>query len=107
MKRAGRKAMYTNEEIARLKCVRCGNPAVSQWSACADGNLNRPLCKPCDVGLNAVALFFIGDPKARQKIVAYANQEGFTMEHGYFDQVVLRMLAGEKFWCESIPKGVD
>lgn len=74
--RYGRRKPYTEAGIRRLPCCRCGAQAEFQWSACADGNLWRPLCKPCDVGLNRVALEYIGDPRAASKIRAYAKRVG-------------------------------
>lgn len=69
--RHGRRKPYTNGEIKKLKCVRCGRRARFQWAACADANLWRPMCKACDVLLNLLVLGFMGDPDAGAKIVRY------------------------------------
>jgi hypothetical protein len=80
MKRYGRKEPYTAIGIRRLPCCRCGRPAVHQWSACADGNLQRPLCMECDIGLNEVALRFIGDPDTDAKIAAYREKNKHLLQ---------------------------
>ncbi len=46
--RHGRRKPYTARGIVRLACFRCGRPARFQWSICADGNVQRPLCGECD-----------------------------------------------------------
>lgn len=74
--RAGRMEPYTERGIGRMKCVRCGEKARFQWSACADGNLQRPICARCDVLLNELALTFMGDPDVEQKISAYRELKG-------------------------------
>lgn len=75
-KRHGRRKPYTKIGIERLPCVRCGAQARFQWNACADGNLWRPLCGPCDVELNEVVLHWMGDPAAAKKVAAYASKNG-------------------------------
>jgi hypothetical protein len=55
---SGRKKPYTERGIKRLKCTRCGKPAVHQWFACADG-LWRPICRECDILINRIALMFL------------------------------------------------
>jgi hypothetical protein len=74
--RAGRKTPYKARGISRLQCARCGEPARFQWSACADGNLYRPLCGKCDVGLNLAALTYMRDPDAEAKVATYAKSKG-------------------------------
>lgn len=71
----GRRKPYTGAGIRRLPCSRagCTRRAHAQWSGCADGNLQRPLCAECDVHLNWLVLQWWGDPDAETKIVAYAN----------------------------------
>jgi NAD-dependent SIR2 family protein deacetylase len=73
-KRPGRRAPYTERGIRRLRCVRCGEQASQQWRACADG-LWRPICTDCDVLLNRLALFFMADPEAEEKIDRYMEQQ--------------------------------
>ncbi len=74
--RHGRKEPYTETGIRRLPCVRCGAKARFQWNACADGNLWRPLCGPCDVDLTELVLRGRGDPAAEQKVADYAKIKG-------------------------------
>lgn len=69
--RHGRRKPYTEAGIVRLPCFRCGNPARFQWSICADGNVQRPLCGPCDADLNTHVLQWAGDPDADQKAARY------------------------------------
>lgn len=75
-KRHGRPEPYTQRGIERLPCVRCGQKARFQWNACADGNLWRPLCGPCDVAINELVLRWMGDPDAGAKVETYAEQMG-------------------------------
>lgn len=58
-KRTGRRKPYTEIGVRRLKCIRCGEQAVHQWNACADGNLWRPICQECDILLNRLVLMFM------------------------------------------------
>lgn len=67
----GRRRPYTDAGIRRLPCVRCKRPAAFQWSVCADGNLQRPLCADCDVALNRLVLEWAGDPDVEAKMAAY------------------------------------
>lgn len=76
--RHGRKTPYTDRGVHRLPCVRCESPARFQWSACADGNLWRPLCGACDVALNRMVLGWMGDPEAEAKADAYAASRGIA-----------------------------
>lgn len=75
LKRAGRKEPYTELGVRRMKCVRCQAKAEFQWNACADDNLWRPLCIDCDVGLNLLALTYMGDPDAPAKVAAYERKK--------------------------------
>ncbi len=72
-KRHGRMKPYTATGIARVPCFRCGSKASQQWSVCADGNLQRPVCGPCDIDLNRVVLEWAGDPQAAAKVAAYVE----------------------------------
>lgn len=67
----GRKKPYTEIGLKRLKCVRCGDPAFSQWQICADGNLYRPICTKCDIELNLLVLVYMGDPEIDSKMEVY------------------------------------
>lgn len=64
---------YTERGLKRLTCSRkgCTRKAAAQWSACADGNIQRPLCSECDIDLNRLVLQWIGDPEWVAKISAY------------------------------------
>lgn len=76
-RRHGRKEPYSEAGIKRLPCFRCGGPAVHQWSACADGNLWRPLCVPCDVELNEMVLRWMGFTAAEvdERMAAYRSPD--------------------------------
>lgn len=76
--RHGRRKPYTQRGIERLPCFRCGAKAKHQWSICADGNKQRPICGPCDIDLNRIVLAWAGDPDAATKIAAYARKEQGT-----------------------------
>lgn len=66
-----RKQPYTQLGIKRLKCIRCGKPAETQWQICADGNNFCPLCGQCDVELNRVVLAFMRHPQAKKLMAKY------------------------------------
>lgn len=74
-----RRKPYTARGIKRCRCLRCGLPAVHQWSACAVGNRFMPLCLSCDVGLNKVALSYVlGRELAKPLIERYARKQRTT-----------------------------
>lgn len=64
---------YTVIGIRRLPCFRCGAKAEHQWQVCADGNVWRPLCRPCDVALNRLVLTWMGDAEVEAKMAVYAG----------------------------------
>lgn len=66
-----RKTPYTVIGIRRLRCIRCGAPALYQWNACSDGNF-RPICLDCDVELNKLVMKWFRHPDATALSVAYA-----------------------------------
>ena len=69
-----RRKPYTEVGIRRVSCFRCGaKPSVHQWQVCADGNVYRTVCLPCDVALNRLVLEFMGDADADEKLRAYAS----------------------------------
>jgi hypothetical protein len=70
-----RKTPYTVAGIRRLKCYRCGQPAVHQWQICADGNVWRPLCLACDIALNRMVLVWMGFPDALVKVQRYEQAQ--------------------------------
>lgn len=65
---------YTSLGIRRLKCIRCGKRAETQWQICSDGNQYRPLCIDCDIALNEVVLRFMGFPNADELMEAYRQK---------------------------------
>lgn len=72
---------YTALGIRRLRCIRCGAPAMFQWQICSDGNQHRPLCLDCDVALNRLVLDWMGHPDAqvlgdRYELAKRAASEG-------------------------------
>lgn len=69
-----RRKPYTDAGIRRVPCAKCGKPSRTQWQICADGNVFRGLCAPCDVALNELVLGFIGDSEWREKIAAYRRK---------------------------------
>lgn len=73
--RYGRREPYTERGIRQCRCTRCGERASFQWSACADGNLWRPLCLECDIALNRLVLEWMGDPQAHDKADRYATRK--------------------------------
>lgn len=66
---------YTQAEVEAADCFRCGSPAVHQWQVCADGNVYRPLCWPCDVDLNRKTLEWMGHPKTQELMLDYTTRE--------------------------------
>lgn len=81
----GRKRPYSPRGLRRLTCVHCGSPAVTQqWAICADGNVYRPFCTPCDVMLNAIVLEFMGlSAFARTaKLTLYASRMNCGLPDG-------------------------
>ena len=52
----GKKTSYTNEELSRTKCIRCGELSSHVWGTCANGGYHIPLCENCDVSLNELIL---------------------------------------------------
>lgn len=67
-----RKDPYTARGVLRLKCIRCGAPAIHQWQICSDGNNYRGLCLDCDIDLNQLVLEWMRHPRAPELIAAYA-----------------------------------
>lgn len=74
LQKPGTERPYTNGEIAKLRCMRCEDPAEQQWQVCADGNIWRPMCTPCDVAVNAMVLEFMRHPDASALIAAYREE---------------------------------
>jgi hypothetical protein len=58
---------YTNAQIAKEPCFRCGEPARYQWKSCADG-VYRPFCPWCDFRMNLMYLIDMGiDREERER----------------------------------------
>lgn len=74
-KRHGRKKPYTQRGVEQLPCCRCGGPAHHQWNVCADNNLYRPICLPCDIALNKMVLRWMGDPDWEAKVNRYRREQ--------------------------------
>lgn len=74
---------YSAAGIRRLMCCRagCDRPAYATWGACADDNMQRPLCAECDVELNWMALEWMGDPDLIEKMRAYEARVEETVGH--------------------------
>lgn len=64
---------YTVLGIRRVRCIRCGDPAVHQWTICADHHRFRPLCNACDVALNRLVLEWAGCPDTDSLISDYTR----------------------------------
>jgi hypothetical protein len=69
----GRRTPYTATGIARCRCIRCDRPARYQWRSCADDRW-RPVCRGCDVLLNALVLKFMRDPERAEKMARYTTR---------------------------------
>lgn len=70
----GRKQPYTESGIRRAPCARCGAPSRSQWQICADGNVFRGICQPCDVTMNALVMRFVFGRFREADIAAYRER---------------------------------
>lgn len=70
----GRIKPYTQEQIRKRWCIRCGEPAIHQWQICADDNIHRPICEACDIELNELVLKFMGFRDYEKKMVAYKEK---------------------------------
>lgn len=69
-----RSTPYTAAGIGRVPCARCGEPAAYQWSVCALGNGWVPVCRDCDVGLNALILVWLKWASWRRLIRKYRRK---------------------------------
>ena len=67
-----RREPYTERGISRVPCCRCGESSSYQWQCCATKNKWMALCVECDIGLNRVALEYIGLPNAEDLLQKYA-----------------------------------
>lgn len=74
--RPGRVTPYLEDIIAAVPCARCGKrPSTFQWTICADGNIHRPICLPCDLLLQEFVLRFMGFPNWRRKLAKYRAEK--------------------------------
>ena len=64
---------YTPRDLARLKCIRCGARASTQWQVCSGGNTYRPLCRSCDIALNQLVLVWMNHPDAQKLLEKYSR----------------------------------
>lgn len=69
----GRRQPYTEAGIRRCACQRCGQPAHAQWSICANGNRQVPICLDCDIALNRLVLEWIGADRVDERMSAYTD----------------------------------
>ncbi len=67
----GRRKPYTAIGIRRRKCARCGAPSIHQFSVCANGSRQVPVCVECDIALNDIALRFFRHPHRRELMARY------------------------------------
>lgn len=68
-----RKHPYTETGIKRLKCLRCGEQASSQWNICSLDGAYFPICRECDIKLNKLVLKFMRFQDWKDKIERYKN----------------------------------
>lgn len=71
----GRKKAYTNEEIAKTPCARCGYSSSSQqFEICALNRRHVALCAYCDIFLNGVVLNFLGLSDSEKRMRKYRKK---------------------------------
>ena len=70
---SSRKTPYTQRGLSRLKCIRCGARASTQWQVCSGGNTYRPLCRSCDIALNQLVLVWMNHPDAQKLLEKYSR----------------------------------
>jgi hypothetical protein len=61
----------TRRSIKRHVCIRCGAPAAEAFRVCATDWM--PVCKECDIAVNAMVARFLGAPE--HLIEAYAKRK--------------------------------
>lgn len=62
---------YTKLGLTRLNCIRCGEPAKTQWQICADSNIYRPICLQCDFDLNVMVMHWAFGYTREEDILKY------------------------------------
>ena len=67
---------YTEEEISKVPCSRCGGISQQQWNICSDpdGNVYRAICTECDIELNRLVLEFMGFENVDALIQGYERK---------------------------------
>lgn len=70
----GRREAYTEIGIRRKRCPRCGEVAVHQWQACANGRYYVPICLECDIAINEMVLRFLRIPDCERLIAEYRKK---------------------------------
>ena len=78
-----RKKPYTIIGVKRLKCFKCGKPALYQWQICSDNNIYRPLCPICDLNINILVIQFMQFDNELVLIGEYV--EKITKQLSYYD----------------------
>lgn len=68
-----RRKPYTERGVRRKRCMKCGEPATTQWRVCADGSW-RPVCADCDVALNYLVLRWFGHPEPLRAAIDYERR---------------------------------
>lgn len=67
----GRRRPYTEIGIRRMRCARCGRRAHRQWSICANGNRQVPVCARCDYELNVLVVVWFGFERGEEMLARY------------------------------------
>jgi len=74
MKKIGRKKPYIEIGIQRVPCQRCGKrPSLHQFTICTLDQRSVPICKVCDVVLNALVLKFLKVPNWKEIMKRYLS----------------------------------
>ncbi len=69
-----RRKPYSAIGIRRVPCARCGQPSHHQWNACSLGGQYFGVCTECDIGLNRLAVEFMGFPDADTILADYERK---------------------------------
>lgn len=71
----GRAKPYSLAGIRRCRCRRCGKAASAQWSICANGNRQVPICTACDIALNRMVLTWLGADRVDDRMAIYERRK--------------------------------
>lgn len=73
----GTKKPRTTKQMFDARCMvpGCGNPAVHQWSSCANGNRYVAVCLNCDWAVNELLLAFMRIPHRASLMAAYRRRK--------------------------------